>query len=245
MRLARTAILVLFGAGCGGRIEGTAAAPAGTVVLIYRTDDADEYEAAVLQHNSPLGRAFALSFSSADSGAQALGIVDSVLRAPPRGDRRNIAALGRGTVGVGGSLAIDGNYRGRVALVIEEAGRPSGGCRVDVAMPIYGGRVVTMAGPQCKVWPQPTDPEQLRREIATKWSEDSLAHAATVRRGSVLRANAAAMLNWPWVADRDGMYYFAARSPCALKIPAGRRTYLRDPAYAHANGYGRSPEPGC
>ncbi|MBI2407511.1 MAG: hypothetical protein HYV19_04330 [Gemmatimonadetes bacterium] len=244
MRVWRAAIAFSLTA-CGGQIQGTAAAPAGTAVLIYRTDAADEYVRSVEEHDRPLFAAIDLSQRAADSGQRAIRIVDSVRSAPRRDGTGEFRALGRGTVGVGGVLAINGRYRGRLALVLEPSAQLPVGCRVDVTMPLRGDRLVTLAGQACGVWPEPIEPDQLRRDLAAKWQQDSIALAAGARADSTARARNAAMLKWPFVADRDGVYYFKAGSTCAAGIPKQRLTYLRDAAYAHKEGYARSEEPGC
>jgi hypothetical protein len=232
-----------FLAACGGKITGTAAAPPGTTVHIFTPQDADEIARRVSAHNKPLHQAFEHLQLGASERAQR--IMDSLAHAPPMPPGRAINELGSGTVGVGGALAIDGHYRGHVALVIDSYNSDRLGCRVDLDMPFYGERNATMAGDQCRLWLPLVDREELSRTASMRWQEDSLAGAGRARTEAAARALAAQVLTWPFVVDRDSVYYFTAKSPCAMKIPAGRRTFLRDSAYAHQMGYGRSSEPGC
>jgi len=244
MTRAWRAAITLSLTACGGQVSGTAAAPAGTEVVVYHADDADCHVAATRRHNDPLIRLFAGIDSAHFRADLALAGLDSLLKSPSHAEC-GTHPIGRGTVGVGGVLAMDGRYRGRIALTIEQGHPNFQNCRVNADMPLYGNRSVTLAGAQCLPWPVAIDPAEVRRELERRWREDSLEMRDLARSDSAHAAAEALTRGWQFVADRDGVYYFRRGSPCAREIAPSRLVYLRDSSYAHLKGYARSEEPGC
>lgn len=242
--------LVICGIGaCGSTAQGTAAAPAGSTVLVYRAADADELERVILAHNVALLEAMRLSEQSATL-QRAVALSDSMLSPAPRAGARDIDAIGRGTVGVGGALAVSGRFRGRVALVIEAIGRPVGGCRVDVEMPAFGTRTITLAGDQCRPWGSPMDPADVGRAVSMRWREDSLAAIDRARLG---RARAELQQYYEAAEDipeeiigaKNGDTFFRYGCSAAEKIPLSERVYFGTRGEAKRAGYHKSTVKGC
>ena len=245
----RRIVLLVLGlstaAACGSRIEGTSAALPGSAIVIYRASDADEMASSIDRHNAPILAAIQLSMVPGPSRDSAFRMIRAAVDSPTFGLSRKIDALGTGTVGVDHRISINGRFRGEVAIVSTPTLGINLGCRVNERLELFGSHGVTLAGDRCLPWAYPIDPMPVLRDIAAKREQDSLSLAQKQVAESVTNARSAMMKNWPFVADRDGVYYFKTASRCAAAIAEGRRTYLRDSLYAHKLGYGRSTEPDC
>lgn len=152
MRVARASIVV-FLAACGSRVGGTAAAPAGTTVEIWEQGAADAYQEALRKRSDNLKAHIA---ADVRKGLDRAAAEFNAANSPATYIYSDASPLARGSVGADGHLQIDGRFHGPIAVVINwPMVYGLVGCRVDVDMPRWGMRTITMAGDQCRIWSMP------------------------------------------------------------------------------------------